>query len=100
MVMDMKDRSDAISHVQVGLTLRAVTEHVKILGVRLELLAEVEDGAVCAAHPDHIAEATDIADQAEALDIRRDECLTRELARAVQRDGQVSQIHLSARLGG
>src|ERR1019366_7419999 len=52
------------------------------------------------AAPAHdVAEADDESLQLEALDIRRDERLAGELAGPVQRDGQVPEVLLGARLG-
>ena len=96
---DEEHARDAVGDVEVGLGLPAVAEHLEVLGVRLELLAEVEDGAVRAARADDVAEAADEAAEAEALDEGGDERLAGELARAVERDGEVPEVALGAGLG-
>ena len=66
--------------------------------MRLELLAEVEDGAVRPARADDVAEAADEALEPEALDEGREHRLAGELAGAVERDGQVAEVLLAAGL--
>ncbi len=96
MIEDVEDALHAVGDVEIGLGLRAVAEHVQVLGVQSELLAEIENGAVRPAGADDVAEPADGPAQAEALAVGRDERLAGELARAVERDGQVPEVHLAA----
>ena len=61
-------------------------------------LQKIEYGPVRAARPDDVAEAADEPIEAEALGEGRDHRLAGELAGPVERDGQVPEVLLAARL--
>src|SRR5882672_11936611 len=84
--------------MEVRLGLAAVAQNIEVVRVRLELLAEVEDGPVRPTGANDVAETADEAFEPEALYERRDHRFAGELARAVEGDGQASEVHLAARV--
>jgi len=93
-------RVHAVRHEHVGLGLAAVAQDFQLAAFRrLELLQEVERRTVCASRPHHVAEAVDVALDAEAFRIGAHQRFTRELAGAVERDRQVPEVHLRAESG-
>ena len=76
-----QDRVHAVLHVQVRLALRAVAQHVQLVGMRQQLLVEIEDVAVGVALAQDRDEAEDVALEAEAFAIGRDQAFGRPVWR-------------------
>ena len=70
--LDEEHSLDEFTHVQVGLPLRAVAEHVEMVGIRTQAADEVENHAVGRGQSDHVGKAEQQGATKELLHRRGD----------------------------
>ena len=77
-------RIDAVLHIEIGLSLLAVAEHVQACGIGPEFPAKIEDVAVRVTLSQDRHEAKDVSLESEALAVSLDHAFGSELRGAIQ----------------